>query len=140
MFYELHNSWCLIRDSYLAYLAEEKMDRARSVPFLSMGSSCCPVSVCRSGQTTAVLTGLHVLKVMRWHGTTRSDHGNQASIALLLCGTDYCFFRWKFKWKKWLKWKKKKIYLMFFLVFPASKSEHNKVVVFLEKYLATFSA
>lgn len=139
MFYELRNAWCLIRDGYLTYLAEEKMDRARSVPFLSMGSSRCPVSVCRSGQTTAFLTGLHMLKVMRWHGTTRSDHGNQPSIALLLCGTDYCFFRWKFKWKKWLKWKKK-IYLMFFLVFPASKSEHNKVVVFLEKYLATFSA
>lgn len=64
---------------------------------------------------------------------------NQASIVLLLCGTDYHFFIWKFKWKKWLRWKKKPNYLMFLLIFPASKCEHNKMVVFLEKYLVKFS-
>lgn len=66
---------------------------------------------------------------------------NEASIVLLPCGTDYCFFIWKFKWKKWLRWKKekKKISIMFVLIFPASKCEHNKMDAFLEKYLVKFS-
>lgn len=33
----------------------------------------------------------------------------------------------------------KKSYLMFLLVFPASKREHNKMGMFLEKYSVKFS-
>lgn len=33
----------------------------------------------------------------------------------------------------------KKNYLMFLLIYPASKCEHNKMDVFLEKYLVKFS-
>lgn len=75
MFYELRNYWCLgMGQISRKYLTEEKMDRTHLAPFLSVGSSLLPGQcVHSSGQTTGFVAVLYMIKVMRWHGRTKSD-------------------------------------------------------------------